>query len=188
MHRTTFERIDVEAFLAETVSSTSTAALIAEFAEEQLTEAQEANAAALGRPAPFVQSVDGVKGAALVRVKPDGVIIFDFDLITDLFVWIWRLLQSVSPVLSGRYAASHEFFADGAIADPENPPIAKIYQFVSASAYAGKIEGEDGTPDSKQAPNGVYQVVAAMAAAQHPEANVVFAFEKGRPTITITVG
>lgn len=188
MLRTAVEPLDVQAFLAESVSPTATSALIAQFAEEQLGEAQAKNAEALGQASPYDQIVDGVKGAALDRVKPDGTIVFDFNLISDLSVWILRLLQSVSPILSGRYAASHEFFADGAAADPENPPAASVYQFVSSLPYAGKIEGEDDTPESKQAPNGVYQVVAAMAAAQRPEANVTFAFQDGKPTITITVG
>jgi hypothetical protein len=185
MHRTVIEPLDLQAFLAEDVSAEATSALIAQFAEDQLAEVQAVIAEALGHTPPVLQIVDGVKYAALDRVKPQGMIVFDFDLILDLFVWIYDLLEAVSPMLSGRYAASHEFYADGVLADPAEPPAAKVYQFMSAVPYAGEIEGEDGTPESKQAPNGVYQVVAVMAAARYPNAAVEFAFQNGKPTITI---
>lgn len=187
MHRTVIEPLDLKEFLAENVSGVATSALIAQFAEEQLAEAKETNAEALGHQSPYRQFVDGVKDAALSRVKPDGTIVFEFDLVLDLFAWIWALLKSTSPILSGRYAASHEFYADGLLADPEQPPAAKVFQFKSSAPYAGKIEGEDGTPDSRQAPNGVYQVVAAMAAKRYPNAGIEFAFDNGKPTITIRV-
>lgn len=188
MHRTVMEPLDLQAFLAEDVSAAATSVLIAQFAEDQLAEVQAVNAEALGHVPPVLQTVDGVKGAALDRVNPQGAIVFDFDLVLDLFAWIWALLKLVSPVLSGRYAASHEFYADGALADPEQPPVAKVYQFMSAVPYAGEIEGEDGTPESKLAPSGVYQVVAAMAAARYPAAAIEFAFLSGKPTITIRAG
>lgn len=187
MHRTVIEPLNLQEFLADSVSATATSALIAQFAEEQLAETKAINTEALGHTSPYRQFVDGVQNAALIRVKPDGTIVFEFDLVLDLFSWIWAILKSVSPVLSGRYAASHEFYADGALADPDEPPVGKVFQFVSSVPYAGKIEGEDGTSDSKQAPNGVYQVVAAMAAKRFPNAAIEFAYANSKPTITIRV-
>lgn len=185
MHRTTMEPLDLREFLAESVSPAATSELIAQFAEEQLAEAESINEQALGHPSPFERFVDGVKGAALVKVKQDGTIVFEFNLVLDVFGWVAAVLNAVSPILSGRYSESHEFYADGALADPDSPPAAKIYQFVSSVPYAAKIEGEDGTPDSKQAPNGVYQVVAAMADNKFPQVKTEFAFLNGKPTITI---
>ena len=65
-----------------------------------------------------------------------------------------------SPVLTGRFAKSHELFADGV--DTENPniaPPAEEYVFLNTQPYARKIE----RGRSPQAPDGVYQAVATLA-------------------------
>jgi hypothetical protein len=188
MHRTTIEPLDLQEFFAESTSPAATSEMVAQFAEEQLAEVQSTNAEALGHASTYERYVDGIKGAALNRVKPNGTIVFEFDVVSDVFAWIAIVLRGVSPVLSGRYAASHEFYADGLPADPEQPPAAKVFQFISTLPYAGQIEGEDGTPKSKQAPSGVYQVVAAMAAQRYPGSDIQFAFLNSKPTITIKVG
>jgi hypothetical protein len=69
---------------------------------------------------------------------------------------------------SGRYANSHVLFADGAqVSDPKRTrrrPGIRDHEF---AAYARKIEGTEHSggkrpPQSRQAPNGVYNVVADM--------------------------
>lgn len=132
----------------------------ADYAREALVEAQEANRRATGRVPTHETFVDGRRGAALETVKPDGTIVFEFDLLNDLFEWIGLTLLQHSPVLSGRYQDSHLFFADGVQIEPgANLPAAQEYAFVNAQPYARKIE----RGQSPQAPEGVYEAVATLA-------------------------
>lgn len=132
----------------------------AAYAREALVEAQEVNRQATGQVPPHETFVDGRRGAALETVKPDGTIVFEFDLLNDLFEWIGLTLMQHSPVLSGRYQDSHLFFADGVELDPgATLPQAQEYAFVNAQAYARKIE----RGQSPQAPDGVYEAVATLA-------------------------
>ena len=107
--------------------------------------------------------VDNREGAPLTSVKPDGVIRAEFQLVNEALAWINTQLQMHSPVLTGRYAKSHELFADGV--DTENPnaaPPAEEYVFLNIQPYARKIEDKRGHCRS-QAPDGVYQAVATLA-------------------------
>lgn len=132
----------------------------ANFAREKLEEGQEQNRKAIGSVPDHETFVDGKRDAPLDSVKPDGVIVFEFDLIRDLFIWIDGQLRLHSPVLTGRYRDSNKFFADGVEADPANPPAASDeWVFLSTVPYARKIE----RGQSKKAPDGVYEVVATLA-------------------------
>ena len=76
-----------------------------------------------------------------------------------------------SPYLTGAYAASHKLYADGVETDAQNPKPAERYVFLSTLPYARKIEGirkggEKKPGQSKQAPDGVYEGVAALARAR----------------------
>jgi hypothetical protein len=151
---------DISVLLDEALSPKAQSAALAGFAREKLHEAEEQNRRALGRVPDHETVVDGRREAPLETVKPDGVIVFEFELLTDLFVWIADQLEKHSPRKSGAYAASHTFFADGAEANPANPPPASDeWAFVSTVPYARKIE----RGRSRQAPDGVYEVVAALA-------------------------
>lgn len=153
--------IDVRLAVSRALSPERRQALIAAHAREGLRESQEINRAALGRVPPHETFVDGRKGAALASVDPDhGVIVFRFSLVTELFEWIEAMLILHSPVLKGDYAKSHAFFADGVEADPAKPPQGDVFVFLSTVPYARKIE----RGQSSQAPDGVYEGVAAMAA------------------------
>ena len=133
---------------------------LAGYARQALAEAQEVNRRATGVVPPHSTYVDGRLGAPLESVKPDGVIVFEFDLLNDLFEWIGEMLVANSPVLTGRYASSHAFFADGVKVEPgADLPEAGEYAFVSTTPYSRKIE----RGLSPQAPEGVYEAVALLA-------------------------
>lgn len=133
---------------------------LAGYARQALAEAQEINRRATGVVPPHETYVDGSLGAPLESVKPDGVIVFEFDLLNDLFEWIGEMLVKHSPVLTGRYQDSHAFYADGVeIAPGAEVPPAEEYVFLSLQPYARKIE----RGQSKQAPDGVYEAVTVLA-------------------------
>jgi len=162
---------EFELFLKEDLGPKGRSAMLAAFAAETIEEAKQQNKQALGSVPPYEVFVDGQKGAALTSVKPDGVIRAEFKLVNEALAWIYEQLQIHSPVLTGRYASSHELFADGAeIGNPSAPPPAEEYVFMNTQPYARKIEGYRGlagvvhrAPSSPQAPDGVYQAVATLA-------------------------
>jgi len=153
---------------------------LAAFAREQLADADAQNLAAFGRDVPHVTTVDGAEGVSEDNVKPDGVIVYEFKLAPDAAQWVRDQLVEHSPVGSvadrhpGLYEHSHSLEADGElVAAGAEIPIATEYVFVNTTPYAGKIE----RGESRQAPAGVYEGVAALAAAQFGEAvDVSFEF------------
>jgi hypothetical protein len=146
---------DIELLVSQTLSPQARSAQFAAFAHEVIDETEARNEAALGYKLGKHIFVDGREGAALETVKPDGgTIVAEFDLIGDTLAWILAMLQRNSPVLTGRYASSHELFADGVqVADPKKPPQASEYVFLNMQSYARKVERWDS----------VYEGVAAMA-------------------------
>lgn len=135
--------------------------VFAAFAEEEIDEAKEINASVLGRVPPYQVFVDGKQGAPLESVQPDGIIIAEFELVSDVLIWISEQLTKYSPVKTGRYQRSHELFADGKLVSTIDQviPLADQYVFVNTVPYARKIE----RGSSSQAPDGVYQAVAGLA-------------------------
>jgi hypothetical protein len=129
------------------------------FAREALADAQDRNRQVLGSVPPHETFVDGRRGANEDSVKPDGVIVYEFDLVDEVFEWIDAMLVLHSPVKSGRYAKSHVFLADGIEADPLKPPPAQEWIFVNTQPYSRKVE----RGQSPQAPDGVYDTVAVLA-------------------------
>lgn len=115
---------------------------VADFARGRIAEADQANRQVLGRVAPHKLFVDGREGAALEQVNPDhGTIAAEFDIITDLFLWIGKTLRDRSPVQSGRYRDSHTLFADGReVPIGATVPPADEYVFLNPVPYARKIE------------------------------------------------
>jgi hypothetical protein len=151
---------DVDLMMREDIGPKAGSALLAAFALETIEDAKQQNKQALGVVPPYDVYVDGNEGAPLTSVKPDGVIRAEFHLFGEVLAWIATQLQTHSPVLTGRYARSHELFADGVQTDdPNNPPPADEYVFLNIQPYARKIE----RGKSSQAPDGVYQAVATLA-------------------------
>ena len=151
---------ELELFMKEDLGPKARSAMLAAFAAEAIAEAAQQNAKVLGRVPPYDVYVDGREGAPLTSVKPEGTIRAEFQLVNEALAWIATQLQMHSPVRTGRYAKSHELFADGV--DTENPnaaPPAAEYVFLNIQPYARKIE----RGQSPQAPDGVYQAVATLA-------------------------
>lgn len=191
--------IDISAIFGDTLSPEARSATLAEFANEALSEADQNNTGALGFTPTHNTTVDGIDGASENDVKPDGTIIYTFDILSDVFSWISSQLQAFAPVRSGAFRDSFEFFVDGVLTvlTAEIPP-GKEYTFLSSEPYAGKIEGETRPPESRQAPNGVFEAVATLALQKFSQLAISFAYRvpfpeaqstsKDTPAITITVG
>lgn len=161
--RTRFKPFDRAAVLRAMQGETpkEQSARHAAFARQQLAAAQEVNRSALGITPDHETFVDGRKGAAPEEVKPGGVIVFEFALLFSACEWIAATLLEHSPVRSGAYVRSFVFTADGDVVDPmAGIPEAREYVFTSTAAYARKIE----RGLSPQAPDGVFEAVAALAA------------------------
>lgn len=150
----------IELTMQRHLSPEAQSARLAAYAKERLAEAQATNRQALGQVPPHDTYVDGRQGAAVESVKPDGVIVFDFELLDDLFGWIDLQLITHAPVLTGKYRRSFVLFADGMEVDPDGDvPPAKEYVYLNMQPYSRKIE--QGLSD--QAPDGVFEAVAVLA-------------------------
>jgi hypothetical protein len=141
--------------------------LRANFARQQLREAQDQNRQALGAVPDHITFVDGARSEAIERVRPDGSVIFEFDIGTGVVEWIHAALTQASPVKTGKYKASHAIYADGVEVD--NPKAAENSEEVvilSLVPYARKIErrGTRPAPKTKRQARGLYQTIAVMAA------------------------
>jgi len=166
--RITPVRRDLDVMFKQGIGDKAQSAILAKFALEKIEEAKTQNKQALGVVPPYKIYVDGRQGAPLESVKPNGTIRVEFQLVNEALAWIFEQLQKHSPVLTGRYANSHELFADGAQVDnPNAAPPAEEYVFLNTQPYARKIEGDlSREPSSKQAPEGVYEAVATLAQAR----------------------
>ncbi|MBN9022171.1 MAG: hypothetical protein J0H08_08780 [Rhizobiales bacterium] len=176
---------DLAVIVDEELSPAAQTRALAAFARETLLEAQTTNRQALGRVPPHHTFVDGVEGASVDRVRPEGTIVYEFELVGDVLMFIFAELERVSPVLTGRYRGSHTLFADGIevpiAGNSQVIPPAKEYVFVSTLPYSRKIEGSSRgkgrKPLSRQAPRGVYEITAVKAKARFGNvASVRFSF------------
>jgi hypothetical protein len=159
--RTKIERIDTDiALFMEDVSPATQSEALADFAEDQLARALEGNRSAIGAEPAFDTFVDGRRDAALTDVRPDGSIVFEFHILSDVVRWVDGLLIEFSPVRTGRYQRSHVLFVDGAAVDPQGAiPDGQEFVLMNLQPYAEDIENDL----SKQAPDGVFQAAAALA-------------------------
>lgn len=149
------------------LSPAERSAALADYAADVIADATVEATAAFGTPPDVSVAVDGLIGRPLSAVKPDGTIVATLALSVGVVVWIFEQVVAHSPRLTGEYAASHRVFADGVEVDsPQAAAGAKQVVISPTVPYARKIEGTRKKPESSQAPAGVYQVVAAMAAAR----------------------
>lgn len=156
---------DVQLMLSQDLSPAGQSAALSQFAKESIAEIDESNRSILGRLPPRKVWVDGSEGASLDTVRPNSIIVAEWELVATALRFIADELKKVSPVRSGRYQASHTLFADGTeVPVGKEIPQAAEYVFLSDVVYAVKIEGTVGKPpQSKQAPKGVYQITAIKA-------------------------
>ncbi|MGQ4273399.1 hypothetical protein [Terrihabitans sp. B22-R8] len=185
---------DIELLIAADLSPEAQSRALAAFAREQLADAQTTNEKALGRVPPHVTFVDGQQGGDVDRVRPNGSVVFEFSLLEELFEWIADQLVLHAPQLTGRFADSFLFLADGTEVPTGAPaPEAGEYVFINTQPYARKIER--GLSD--QAPDGVMEAVATLASKRFGNlARIRFSFRALRgldtpddrqPAIVITV-
>lgn len=151
---------DIEVIIAEELSPKAQSRHLAEASRQALAEAQGVNRSVFGRETPHETFVDGRRSDDLDSVQPHGKIIFEFELYGEVLDWIGAELVAKSPVLTGEYAQSHILFADGVEAGSGRVAGAEEYVFVNTVPYARKIE----RGLSPQAPDGVYEAIAAVAA------------------------
>lgn len=130
------------------------------YAREKISEADEVNRRALDSVPPKTITVDGRQDESLSTISPDrGIIIAEYRLVGDVLSWIAETLRNISPIQSGDYRKGHIMLADGAEADPHNPPMATLYTFLNTVPYARKIEigkTESGRDFVVQVPNRIY--------------------------------
>lgn len=157
---------DIELLIAQDLSPAAQSRMLAEFAMETFAEVEQSNTEALGHPPRSERFVDGREGASETEVRPGGTIVYEFELVSEVFAWIATELERHSPVGHGKdkhpglYKRSHVFFADGVEADAFNPPAGTQQGiFSNAQPYARKID----RGLSPQQPEGVYEVVTSMA-------------------------
>ncbi len=151
-------RKDIEVLVRDL--SDDAAAQFASFASDQIEDAKEINRSVLGRVPPFKIAVDGSQVTSLNSVKADSVVVVEFELISEVLIFIAEQLQMHSPVKGGTYRRSHVLLADGHEVEPRGQiELAEEYVFVNTTPYARKIE----RGSSSQAPDGVYQAVASLA-------------------------
>lgn len=134
---------DISLLIDESLSPRAQAKAVATFARQELREAQTINARALGRTPKHRTWVDGRAEAPLESVKPDGGrIVFEFEILVDVLIFIAQTLYAKSPVLTGRYRESHQLYADGVLVTTgaQLAPQAERYTFMSTVPYARKIE------------------------------------------------
>lgn len=142
------------------------AGMLVKTAVEILAQTDARNRSALEQDVPHRTVVDGVATEAIERVHPDGVIVRTYDVMPILLMEIGRLLWIHSPVKTGAYQQSHRLLADGneIAAVTEGWSLASVpagvgeFVFAPTVPYARPLEGGW----SKQAPDGIYQVVAVM--------------------------
>lgn len=158
---------DVRLLVDELLSPAAQQRQFAEAAREHLAEADAINRQVLGRVPRSRTWVDGSEGAPVSNVRPNGYIVREYDLVTDVLRFIADELRKVSPVLTGFYRKHHTLFADGTeVTIGGIIPEAREYVFINDVIYARKIEGVGRPAQSRQAPQGVFEYVALKADAR----------------------
>lgn len=114
---------------------------VAAFASGKLREAQQQNERVLGHVPTHRTFVDGAEGKPLESVRPDGRIVFEFEIRSDIATFIAAELKRLSPVLTGAYLRGQKVFADGREVVPgEAMPLAAVLTFLATVPYSRKIE------------------------------------------------
>ena len=141
---------DIQLLTNELLSPAARSKMLATAALEILQETDAANRSVLGRVPKSKTYVDGRQGAAIQTVKPDGIIVRDYELVNDVILFLLDLLRSSSPVGKGPdrrpghpgfYKKSHILFADGReVGLNEALPEALEYVILSSAEYARRIE------------------------------------------------
>lgn len=162
---------DIGLIVNETLSPAAQRRAVADFARQEIAEADATNKRILGRVPPRTTTVDGRQGASLESVKVSGgTIITEWEIVSDVLVWIGDTLRERSPVVSGDYRKGWTLLADGQVVDEGGEvPVAEVYTFVNIVPYARKIEvgkTDSGRDFVIQVPNRIAERTAKDAAAR----------------------
>lgn len=133
---------DINLLVNTLLSPAAQSKAVADFARGAIADADQANRRVLGRIPPRTVTVDGSQGASLDSVKPvGGSIIVEWEIVSDVLVWISQTLLDRSPSVSGDYKKGHTLFADGVeVPHGQQIPPADIYTFINIVPYARKVE------------------------------------------------
>ncbi len=139
-------------------------ALRAQMAREAVAEAAARNRRVFGVEPPRREFVDGREGAAFESVKPAGRIDVEWAFADESIRWITEALIQASPIgpgKNGHYKDSFVVLLDGMAIETSAPLPAQFDEvaILNTQPYARKIE----RGLSQQAPDGVFQAVAAVA-------------------------
>jgi hypothetical protein len=167
-------RIDV--FTRETVfrpgfglSPKEISAQFAALASQDIAEIDADNAKTAGRELPHRTFVDGRETTDLASVRPDGVIVAEWTLTTEVVQFVWDRIQKSAPQRTGRFKASQRIYADGVEVDNPQDTIGASEVIIAPTVpYARKIEGGFSKQGGAWAtnPNGLYHAVATLAASR----------------------
>lgn len=158
----------INLWVDQTLSPAAQSQAIAGYARSAISAGDEQNRRVLGRIPPRLVTVDGARGAALETVNPrGGSIVVEWELISDVLIWIGEKLRDRSPVVSGAYRDAHTLFADGVeIPIGGQVPAAEEYVFLNPLPYARKIEigkTKGGRSFVLQVPDRIYERTAGDA-------------------------
>ena len=149
---------------------------VADFHRGQLAAAETTDEEALGHPVDHTDFVNGQISSDFESIRPGQSIVSTFDVGSEVVQAIDELLIMASPRLTGQFQKSISIYADGDLVRSvaETAGAAEIV-FLSLVPYARKIE----RGKSSQAPDGVFQAVAAMVAARlGNQAKIVFTYRE----------
>lgn len=153
----TFDR-ELKLMIADTLSPEARARAFGEEARKIIVAQDDANDRAAGRDVQFKTYVDGRASGVLESAQ--RVILAEWDIIETALRAVHAMLTDKAPVLKGDYRRSITLFADGIAVPVEGAiPDAEEYFFAATVPYARKIE----KGLSRQAPDGVFEAVAALA-------------------------
>lgn len=151
----------LEVWRDEAASPRARSAALASAAKAEIARAHAINRSAMGGEPHFEVFVDGRRSAPIDAVAPGGTVFAEWSFLSPALLFIRESLQKASPVRTGRYRESHLLIVDGeeVAIDGDLPDVFEEAHFINAQPYARKIE----RGLSNQAPEGVFQVVAALA-------------------------
>jgi hypothetical protein len=162
---------DINLIVSRDLTPAGQSKAVANFARTEIARADEKNNRVLGRVPPKTVTVDGRKGGNLEDVRPvGGSIIVEWEIVSDVLIWIGDALKDRSPFVSGDFKDGWTLLADGQIIDVGGQiPNADVFTFVNVVPYARKIEvgkTESGRDFVIQVPNRIAERTAKDAAAK----------------------
>lgn len=182
---------DIEAMVRNDLSREAQGKAIADYVRAGIAEADDTNRRILGRLPPKTITVDGSEGAALESVNPDGgSIIIEWEIVTDVLIWIAQTLIERSPTVSGAYKKSHTLLADGQeVRIGSDIPPADEYTFINLVPYARRVEigtTKSGRAFLIQVPNRIYERTAKDASARFGNiADIKFGYREAANAYTL---